>query len=158
MAALQDGLVTEEQITEACIRVFTTRFLLGMFDGSEYDAIPYTEVESPAHLALAEKAAQESFVLLKNNGILPLEKSKIKTIGVIGPNANSRAALVGNYHGTASRYVTILEGLQDYLGEYVRVLTSTGCELFRDRTENLAFPADRLSEAPPEHCRTHRQT
>ena len=69
------------------------------------------------------------------------------TIGVIGPNANSRAALVGNYHGTASRYVTVLEGLQDYLGEDVRVLTGIGCELFRDRTENLAFPADRLSEA-----------
>lgn len=147
LGAVQDGLVSEETITEAAVRLFTTRFLLGLFDGSEYDAIPYTEVESPAHLALAEKAAQESFVLLKNNGILPLEKSKIKTIGVIGPNANSRAALVGNYHGTASRYVTILEGLQDYLGEDVRVLTSTGCELFRDRTENLAFPADRLSEA-----------
>lgn len=147
LGAVQDGLVSEETITEAAVRLFTTRYLLGLFDGSEYDAIPYTEVESPAHLALAEKAAQESFVLLKNNGILPLEKSKIKTIGVIGPNANSRAALVGNYHGTASRYVTILEGLQDYLGEDVRVLTSTGCELFRDRTENLAFPADRLSEA-----------
>ena len=147
LGAVQDGLVSEETITEAAVRLFTTRFLLGLFDGSEYDAIPYTEVESPEHLALAEKAAQESFVLLKNNGILPLEKSKIKTIGVIGPNANSRAALVGNYHGTASRYVTILEGLQDYLGEDVRVLTSTGCELFRDRTENLAFPADRLSEA-----------
>ena len=147
LGAVQDGLVSEETITEAAVRLFTTRYLLGLFDGSEYDAIPYTEVESPEHLALAEKAAQESFVLLKNNGILPLEKSKIKTIGVIGPNANSRAALVGNYHGTASRYVTILEGLQDYLGEDVRVLTSTGCELFRDRTENLAFPADRLSEA-----------
>ena len=147
LGAVQDGLVSEETITEAAVRLFTTRYLLGLFDGSEYDAIPYTEVESPAHLALAEKAAQESFVLLKNNGILPLEKSKIKTIGVIGPNANSRAALVGNYHGTASRYITILEGLQDYLGDDVRVLTSTGCELFRDRTENLAFPADRLSEA-----------
>ena len=147
LGAVQDGLVSEETITEAAVRLFTTRYLLGLFDGSEYDAIPYTEVESPAHLALAEKAAQESFVLLKNNGILPLDKTKLKTVGVIGPNANSRAALVGNYHGTASRYITILEGLQDYLGDDVRVLTSTGCELFRDRTENLAFPADRLSEA-----------
>ena len=147
LGAVQDGLVSEETITEAAIRLFTTRYLLGLFDGSEYDTIPYTEVESPAHLALAEKAAEESFVLLKNNGLLPLDRSKIRTIGVIGPNANSRAALVGNYHGTASRYVTVLEGLQDYLGEDVRVLTGTGCELFRDRTENLAFPADRLSEA-----------
>ncbi|MDO5808297.1 MAG: glycoside hydrolase family 3 C-terminal domain-containing protein [Lachnospiraceae bacterium] len=147
LGAVQDGLVSEETVTEAAIRLFTTRYLLGLFDGSEYDTIPYTEVESPAHLALAEKAAEESFVLLKNNGLLPLDRSKIRTIGVIGPNANSRAALVGNYHGTASRYVTVLEGLQDYLGEDVRVLTGIGCELFRDRTENLAFPADRLSEA-----------
>ena len=52
-------------------------------------------------------------VLLKNNGILPLKREGLKAIGVIGPNANSRAALVGNYHGTSSRYVTVLEGIQD---------------------------------------------
>lgn len=147
LGAVQDGLVTEDTITEAAVRLFTTRYLLGLFDGSEYDAIPYTKVECPEHLALAEKAAEESFVLLKNNGILPLDKSKLNTVGVIGPNADSRVALIGNYHGTASRYVTIQEGLQDYLGSNVRVLSSVGCELFRDRTEPLAFAADRLSEA-----------
>lgn len=145
--AYQHGLVTEETITESAVRLFTTRFMLGLFDGSEYDSIPYTEVESKEHLALAQKAAEESIVLLKNNGILPLKKESLKTVGVIGPNADSRAALVGNYHGTASRYVTIQEGIQDYLGEKVRVLTTPGCELFRDRTEHLAVPGDRLAEA-----------
>ena len=147
LGAVQDGLVTEDTITEAAVRLFTTRYLLGLIDGSEFDQIPYTEVESAEHLALSRRAAQESFVLLKNNGILPLDKAKLKTIGIIGPNADSRAALAGNYHGTASRYVTVQEGLQDYLGDSVRVLTSVGCDLFRDRVENLAFPDDRLSEA-----------
>lgn len=140
--AYKDGLVSEETITEAAVRLFTTRFLLGLFDGSEYDEIPYTEVESPEHLALAKKAALESVVLLKNNGILPLKKEQLKTVGIIGPNADSRAALAGNYHGTASRYVTIQEGIQDYLGDKVRVLTSVGCGLFRDRSEALAEAGD----------------
>jgi beta-glucosidase len=60
--------------------------------------------------------------LLKNDGILPIDKSKVKTIGVIGPNANSRLALKGNYYGTSSRYITLLEGIQDEAGEDVRVL------------------------------------
>lgn len=147
LKAYEAGMITEETITESVIRLFTTRYLLGMFEGSEYDAIPYSEVESPRHLFLARKAAEESIVLLKNNGILPLDKKKLKSIGIIGPNADSRAALIGNYHGTASRYVTIQEGIQDYVGEDVRVYTSVGCELFKERTEALAYPGDRLAEA-----------
>ncbi len=145
--AYRSGLVSEEAITQAAVRLFTTRYLLGLFDGSEYDAIPYTVVESTEHLALSKRAAAESAVLLKNDGLLPINKNGIHTIGVIGPNADSRSALTGNYHGTASRYVTVLEGLQDYLGSNVRVLTSVGCELSSDRTESLAYAGDRLSEA-----------
>ena len=107
LKAYNNGLITEDTITESAVRLFTTRYMLGLFDESEYDNIPYTEVESPAHLAMAERAAAESFVLLKNNGILPLKKEKLKTVGVIGPNADSRKALIGNNHGTASRYVTV---------------------------------------------------
>lgn len=147
LKAVEKGLVTEETITESAVRLFTTRYLLGLFDGSEYDSLSYMEVESPEHLQLAQKAAEESFVLLKNNGILPLDKKKLKTIGIIGPNADSRKALIGNYHGTASRYRTVQEGIQDYLGAEVRILTSLGSELFRDRTEPLAFTNDRLTEA-----------
>lgn len=145
--AVQHGLVTEETITQSVIRLYTTRFLLGLFDESEYDEIPYEMVEAKEHLALSEKAARESFVLLKNNGILPLQKEKIKTIGVIGPNANSREALIGNYHGTSSEYITVLEGIQRYVGEEVRVLYSEGSALSKDRVENLAQKHDRISEA-----------
>ncbi len=147
LKAYQAGLVTEETITKSAVRLFTTRYLLGMFDGSEYDSIPYTEVESKEHLALSEKASVESMVLLKNNGILPLKKESVKTIGIIGPNADSRAALAGNYHGTASRYRTIQEGIQDYVGGEIRVLTSVGCHLWQEKTENLAVAGDRLAEA-----------
>lgn len=147
LSAYRSGLVTEEKIRESAVRLFTTRYLLGLFDGSEFDAIPYSVVECKEHRALSQKAAEESIVMLKNNGILPLSKDKIKTVGIIGPNADSRAVLAGNYHGTASRYITIQEGIQDYLGDDVRVLTSVGCELFKDRTEHLAVPGDRLSEA-----------
>lgn len=147
LKAFQDGFVTEEDITNAAIRLFTTRYMLGLFESCEYDDISYKVVECQEHLNLAEQAAEKSFVLLKNNGILPLKKANLKTVGVIGPNANSRAALVGNYYGTASEYVTALEGIQRYLGNDVRVLTSIGCELIRDKTEVLAWPKDRLAEA-----------
>lgn len=141
------GLVTEEAITEAAVRLFTTRYLLGLFDKSEYDEIPYDTVECREHLALSQRAAAESFVLLKNDGLLPLKKEALKTIGVIGPNADSRAALVGNYHGTAAEYVTVLEGIRRYAGDDVRIFYSVGAELFKDRTEGLGYQYDRLSEA-----------
>ena len=98
-------------------------------------------------MELCEKAAQESIVLLKNNGVLPLNKREVKTIGVIGPNANNRSSLDGNYHGTASRYVTILEGIQDYVGNEVRILYSQGSHLYLDKEEQLAQKDDRISEA-----------
>lgn len=148
LRALEDGLITEDDITTAAERIFTTRFMLGEFDENcEYNSIPYEVVECPEHLALSEEAARRSVVLLKNDGILPLDKAKIKTIGVIGPNANDRMALIGNYHGTASRYITVLEGIQDYVGDDVRVLYAEGCHLYKDRVEGLGLPGDRLSEA-----------
>ena len=147
MKAYEQGLVSEEDITLAAERLFTTRFLLGLFDETEYDKIGYDRIECKEHLALADRATAESVVLLKNNGILPLEKKKLKAVGVIGPNANSRAALIGNYHGTSSRYITVLEGIQDCMGEDVRVFYSEGCHLFKDRVENLGLRQDRISEA-----------
>ena len=147
LKAHQDGLVTEEQITTATERLLTTRFMLGMFDENEYDSIPYEKVECKEHIELANQVTQECLVLLKNNGILPLNKEKLQTIGVIGPNANSRAALIGNYYGTSSEYVTILEGIQEETEGDVRILFSEGVHLARAKTELLARDYDRISEA-----------
>ncbi|MCR5595648.1 MAG: glycoside hydrolase family 3 C-terminal domain-containing protein [Lachnospiraceae bacterium] len=148
MNAYEEGLVTEEQITEAAVRLFTTRYLLGMPDGSKYDSVSYDMVECPKHLDSARRGAEESIVLLDNHKkALPLNINKIKTIGVIGPNANSIKALIGNYHGTSSQYITVLDGIRAYVGDKVRVMYSEGCDLYKDRTENLGLPYDRIGEA-----------
>ncbi len=147
-SAFDQGLITEEQVALAAERAFTTRYLLGiMGEGSKYDKIPYETVECEEHLSLAQETALKSCVLLKNDGILPLKKDQLKTLGVIGPNADSRVALTGNYHGTSSRYITILEGVQDACADEVRVMFAPGCDLYRRKTEVLAFENDRVAEA-----------
>ncbi len=149
LEALQEGLVTEEEITIACERLFTTRFLLGLFaDDCEYDQIPVTDTDTDEHAALALEAAEKSMVLLENDGILPLDTNRIRTIAVVGPNADSIQALEGNYCGTSSRYVTFLAGLRSYCEKHgIRVLYSIGCHLFKDRTSGLAQADDRIAEA-----------
>ena len=147
--ALEEGLLDEKYVTESCVRLFTTQYLLGMFDKTEYDGLGRLDVETKDHLELSRRAARESLVLLKNDRLLPLDMGRLTTIGVIGPNANSRSALIGNYHGTASRYVTVLEGIQD-MAEAVgkRVLYAEGCHLSLDKTEGLSQnEGDRISEA-----------
>lgn len=150
LKAVKDGLVEEETITRAVKRLFTTRMKLGLFDPQEkvpFHAIDYCVVDCDKHKKLNEEAARKSAVLLKNTeGLLPLDKNAYKTIGVVGPNANNRKALVGNYEGTASEYITILEGIQRYVGEDTRVLYSAGCHLCRDRMQVLAQANDRMSE------------
>lgn len=146
LAALERGLVDGNDIRRACVRLMRTRIRLGMFDEkTEFDGIPYSAVSSPENKETALKCAEESMVLLKNNGILPLDENKIKTLAVIGPNSDSRAALEGNYCGTADRYVTFLEGIEDRFSG--RVLYSQGCHLYKDRTSGLAAKGDRYSEA-----------
>lgn len=147
LKAYEEGLVTEEEITTSAERAFTTRFLLGLFDKTKWDSIPYTVVDSKEHKALNEKAARESIVLLKNNGLLPLNKKELHTIGVIGPNADNRVALMGNYHGTASRYITVLEGITDYVGEDVQVLYSVGSNLITNTVKRASKPDNYFSEA-----------
>lgn len=131
---VKKGLISEERVDEALVNLFTTRMKLGMFEknGTVYDAIPYTAVDSADMQALNRRAAEKSVVLLKNeNNLLPLDINKIKTIGIIGPNANNRKALIGNYAGTASRYFTVSEGIMEYVGDKVRVLYSEGCHLHK---------------------------
>ena len=146
--AVEQGMVKEERLDEALVNLFTTRMKLGMFDGEKtaFDNITMAEVDSKAHRKLNLDTSAKTLVLLKNDGILPLDKSKIRTVGVIGPNADSRRALVGNYEGTASRYVTVLEGLEDYLGDDVDFRYSEGCHLVKDRLSGLSTGDDRISE------------
>lgn len=147
MNAYKEGMITEEVIKQSAVRLFTTRYLLGLFEETEYDGLDYTVIESPGHRQLAYQAAVEGSVLLKNNGILPLNKENIKTVGVIGPNADSRRAMIGNYYGTSSRYCTVLEGIQQYAGDEVNVMYSEGCHLYLEKPDPLSRPYHRIAEA-----------
>ena len=147
MKAYNKGLVTEETIRKAAIRLFTTRFLLGMFDETEYDGLNYLDVETKEHIAVAKRASDESIVLLKNDGILPLDKDKNQVIAVIGPNADSRRPLIGNYYGTSSEYITAIEGIREAAGENTRILYSEGCDLSRKKPDPLSREYNCIAEA-----------
>lgn len=148
--AVRGGFVEEELLDQAVTRLMETRIKLGTLEeeGSvPFDSITYEEADTAENREFNRKAAEKCMVLLKNErGLLPLDKRKLKSIGVIGPNADSRAALVGNYEGTSSRYVTVLEGIEDYVGDDVRVYYSQGCHLYLDRMSDLAEANDRISE------------
>ena len=147
--AYKANLVSEETITESVERLIELRLRLGTLPerGSKYDDIPYEKVECKEHIELALEATKRSMVLLKNDGILPLKKDAIKTIGVIGPNSNSRMALVGNYEGISSEYITVLEGIQRYVGDDIRVFHSDGTPLWKDRMHVLSEARDTFAEA-----------
>ena len=128
--AVAAGLITEETITQAVEKLFEARFRLGMFDNDcEYDNIPFDVMECAKHMELNRKMAQESIVLLKNDGILPL-KADTK-IAVIGPNADSKSILLGNYNGMPSKYYTLLRGFQ----EYSDVIYAKGCEIHESKDQ-----------------------
>jgi len=145
--AVQNQLVPMDVVDSAVTRLLAIRSMLGILDArSEYDDIPVTVIGKKEYAHLAEEAAQRSLVLLKNDGILPIDPDRYATIGVIGPNADNRTALMGNYHGTSGRMVTVLQGIEQRFSTK-QILFSEGCHLFLDRTEHLAQPKDRFSEA-----------
>ena len=116
--AVLKNLIDEKELDVALTRLFTARFKLGMFDNQNdvaWSKIPYSVVASEKHYKLSEQIAKESMVLLKNdNNILPLNKD-IKSIAIIGPNADSKQSLLGNYHGTPHNFITPLKGIQEKL-------------------------------------------
>ncbi len=130
--AVKRGLISESEIDVSLRRLFTARFKLGMFDPPEmvaYARIPITENDTPAHRQLALEAARESLVLLKNEGdALPLKRD-LKKIAVIGPTANEEIVLLGNYNGTPSRAVTLLEGIKNKVSPQTEVVYEQGCNL-----------------------------
>jgi beta-glucosidase len=132
LRAAKEGLVSEHQIDTAVSRLFEARFRLGLFDPPgkvPFAQIPIMENDTPEHEALALKVAHESIVLLKNDGVLPLDRAKIKRIAVIGANADSVPVLLGNYNGTPSRPVTILAGIKAAAGTNCEVVYEPGCPL-----------------------------
>lgn len=147
ISAFHHHMVNAETIKTACVRALTTRFLLGMGQKTPWDGLSCEAVDTKEAEALNYRAAVESIVLLKNSGILPLSGKKSLKIGVIGPNADSTVVMQGNYHGTASHYITVLEGIKRSAGDGTRILYSEGCSLMGDRVERLAVANDRLSEA-----------
>jgi len=127
--AVQKGLVSEKEIDQALYYTLWTRFRLGMFDPPE--KVPYTKYtiednDTPEHGRVALEVARQSLVLLKNHGILPLDRSKYKRIAVIGPNGNSKSMLEGNYHGSASHPVSILDGIKQVAGPNIEVTFAQG--------------------------------
>jgi beta-glucosidase len=140
--AVQRGLITERDIDVSLHRLMEARFRLGMFDPAEsvrYARIPFSANDAPQHDALARRVARESMVLLKNSGnILPLGKDG-GPIAVIGPNADELSVLLGNYNGTPSHPVTVLQGIRTHVGPGVTVLFARGCALVE------GLPADTAS-------------
>lgn len=147
--ALTQKLITEDEITQAVIDLYATRVRLGMFAKDvDFDKIPFDENDSPEHNHLSYEAATKSLVLLKNNGLLPLNKDKLKSLAVLGPNADSLRVLLGNYFGTPSQHYTILGGLQERVGDDLRIYYGIGSGLFQTHAESwLAKEDERESEA-----------
>jgi beta-glucosidase len=127
--AVKKGYISEEIIDRSVKRLFTARFRLGMFDPDNdvsYASIPFSENDKDENRLLARKVAQESIVLLKNeNNTLPLSL-KIRSIAVIGPYADNLSVLQGNYHGTPSKPVTLLQGIKNRAGKMISVNYAMG--------------------------------
>lgn len=145
--AYKEGLVTDASIDTSVKRLLTARFKLGMFDPPSmvpYSKINMSTVDSKGHRKLAVQAAEEAVVLLKNeNNILPLKKN-IKTIAVIGPNANNDEVLWGNYNGIPSHTVTPLEGIKDRAGKHIKIIYARGCDIADGMPTLTTIPSENL--------------
>ncbi len=142
VSAVRAGLISESEIDTALKRLFTARMRLGMFDPPDkvpFSRISMTENHSEEHQALSLRAARESVVLLKNDGVLPLQKGNGK-IAVIGPSATSLIALEGNYKGTPTHPVLPLDGMEEALGAE-RIIYAQGSPF----AEELAVPVPRTA-------------
>ncbi|MEW6512063.1 MAG: glycoside hydrolase family 3 C-terminal domain-containing protein [Bacteroidota bacterium] len=148
------GLITEQEIDRSVRRLMEARFRLGMFDPPQlvrYARIPISENDTPKHDALARRVARESIVLLKNEGhMLPLRRNHSR-IAVVGPNADDVDVLLGNYNGTPSHPVTILQGIRAAAGNQTEVVYARGCEV----ADGLP---PRLDPVPPECLLTRDET
>lgn len=148
--AVKRGLLTEADINVAVKRLFTARLKLGMFDPDEivpYAQIPFFVNCSDYNNSLSREAARKSIVLLKNEkNILPLSK-EIKTIAVIGPNADNFESLIGNYNGIPKDPVTILRGIKNKLTPGTKVIYAEGSDLAEGIHNLIPIPSRYLETA-----------
>lgn len=133
--AVEKGIISESKIDESVFRLLRARFQLGMFDDPAtvvWNKIPYSVVNSAGHQAKALEMARKSMTLLTNkNQILPLGKT-LKKIAVVGPNAADSVMMWGNYNGTPSHTVTILEGIREKVPQ-AEVVYEKGCDYVDDQ-------------------------
>ncbi|MCG2614302.1 glycoside hydrolase family 3 C-terminal domain-containing protein [Terrimonas sp. NA20] len=133
--AVNNKLITEAQLDISLRRLFTIRYQLGMFDPVSmvpYAQTPASVLESQPHQAHALKMAQQSIVLLKNtNNTLPLNKN-IRKIAIVGPNADNRISVLGNYNGIPSKIATVVDGLREKLGSNVEIIYEKGVNFTND--------------------------
>ncbi|NLC14281.1 MAG: glycoside hydrolase family 3 protein [Chloroflexi bacterium] len=139
--ALDQGLISEEEIDMALRNVFRTRFKLGMFDPpgtNPFDEISEHVIDCDDHRNIAHEAAVKSIVLLQNKErILPLDFKNIDSVLIVGPTATSMEVLNGNYHGVSAKMVTVLEGLIKAIPEGIRVQYRMGIGLSDPNNLNL---------------------
>ncbi|MCP4764189.1 MAG: glycoside hydrolase family 3 protein [archaeon] len=143
--SVQEGLITENEISRSVERLFKARFKLGMFDPDEmvpFAQIPFEKNECEEHKQLTLEVAKETMVLLKNeDNFLPLKMdsndNKFKSIAIIGPNANDKKVLWGNYYGIPSRTITPFMGIKNKVPADVEVKYEKGCEIRGDSRDNF---------------------
>ncbi|MDR2510695.1 MAG: glycoside hydrolase family 3 C-terminal domain-containing protein, partial [Spirochaetaceae bacterium] len=148
--AVQHGVLEEALIDQAVTRLIVTRLRLGILGDEDktWAALDYEAVDCAAHRALNLEAARRGVIMLKNDGSLPLNAAKLSSVAVIGPNADNRRSLDGNYQGTPAERVTVLEGVREIAEKAgCRVYYSEGCPIQGDRCQSLAQADDRFAEA-----------
>lgn len=150
VAAVQEGLLSEEDVDISLTRLMETRLRLGLLgdnNNNPYKDIPYSLNNCDSHAELNLETSRQGLVLLKNDGILPLNKKDIKNIAVIGPNARSIEALRGNYAGTSTEYINVFDAIKDYLKDTAKVYFAEGCDIVKPYVEICAEENDRITEA-----------
>jgi beta-glucosidase len=146
LEAVRQGYLSVGALDRALVRLFTARIRLGMFDPPSmvpYDHIPASDLNSPAHRRLALRLADESMVLLKNDGVLPLRRA-VKRIAVVGPLADQTAVLLGNYNGVPTHTVSVLEGMRAAF-PHARITYVAGTQFLSN--QGAPVPASLLSTA-----------
>ncbi|MBN2684101.1 MAG: glycoside hydrolase family 3 C-terminal domain-containing protein [Pontiellaceae bacterium] len=156
MKAAQQGLIDVAEIDQALYYTLWTRFRMGMFD--PVDMVPFNKYtiednDTPENSAVALEIARQSLVLLKNDGILPLQRSKYKTIAVIGPNGASKSMLEGNYHGSASKPISILDGITALAGSDIKIVSAMGSPIRMDKRQAAWSAQDNTTDRPVEELR-----